>query len=58
MYTTNWSDFMPIYAVDEKKGFFGKCAELHWLTVMFLGYPIFVIYEWIHWEMYGSGPKR
>lgn len=51
-------DIMPIYALDEDCGFFGKVTELFWLTIMFMGFPIFNIFEWIHWEIYGEGPRK
>lgn len=51
-------DFMPIYVLEEKSGLLGRFVELYWLTIMFIGYPFFAIFEWIHWEIYGNGPRR
>lgn len=51
-------DFMPIYVLDDEAGFFGRLTEIYWFTIMFVGYPILAITEWVHWEIYGKGPRR
>lgn len=49
---------MPIYVLEKNSGILKQTIDLYWLCIMFLGYPIVAIFEWIHWEIYGSGPKR
>lgn len=49
---------MPIYVLDDKSGFWMRTVELFWLTIMFMGWPIFDIINWLHWEIYGQGPRR
>lgn len=51
-------DCMPIYVLDEKKSFWARFIDLYWIGIMFIGYPIFLIFEWIFWEVYGTGPRR
>lgn len=33
-------------------------ADFFWFTVMYIGLPIMTIFEWIHWELYGKGPRK
>jgi hypothetical protein len=51
-------DYMPIYVLDEKKSFCGRFVDLYWITIMFIGYPVFLIFEWIFWEINGKGPVK
>ena len=41
-----------------KKLLYDGSIELFWATVMFVFLPISNIMEWIHWELYGKGPRN
>jgi hypothetical protein len=49
---------LPIYALDSEKGFWPSCVDYYWIAVMFIGYPFFLMIEWIYWEIKGEGPKK
>jgi hypothetical protein len=58
MKTTSWTDLMPFYILGTNQSVATRCSELYWVAIMFIGYPLFAICEWIHWEIYGIGPRK
>lgn len=58
MRTTSWTDIMPFYILGANKSLLTKTSEIYWVAIMFIGYPFFCLSEWIHWEIYGKGPRR
>ena len=49
---------MTIHYLDENASFPERLTEIFWITIMYIGFPIFNIFEWIHWEIHGKGPKK
>jgi hypothetical protein len=49
---------MPLYYHDKTLTFWQLCWEYWWYMIMFLGFPIISIIEWIHWEIYGKGVRK
>ena len=35
-----------------------RTVELFWICILFMGYPAFMMIEWLFWEIYGKGPRR
>jgi hypothetical protein len=33
-------------------------VETFWIMIMYMGFPILSIFEWLHWEIYGKGPRK
>lgn len=44
--------------MDKNASTMQKIIEIFWIVILNLGYPIFIIFEWLHWEMYGKGPTK
>jgi len=49
---------MTIHYMDPEASFTQKIIEIFWIGVLHIGYPIFSIFEWMHWEIYGKGPRK
>ena len=49
---------MTIHYMDPEAGFKEKLIEIFWIGVLHIGFPIFNIFEWMHWEIYGKGPRK
>lgn len=50
----NYESVFPIYVFDESSGFCGRICEIYWFSIMFIGYPCYLIIEWIAWEIKGK----
>lgn len=51
-------DILPIFVLNEQQGLKGRLVDIYWLIIMFVGYPLYWIIEWVHWETFGKGPRR
>lgn len=51
-------NIMQIYYIDANATVREKIVDLFWIAIMFIGFPFINIVEWIHWEIYGHGPRK
>lgn len=58
MKCSKWGIFVPSYVFTENRNFWLRLSEIYWVAIMFTGYPFFSLCEWIHWEIYGKGPRK
>lgn len=49
---------MTIHYLDPNAGLIERLNEIFWITILYIGYPIFNIIEWMHWEIHGHGPRK
>jgi hypothetical protein len=49
---------MTIHYLDPEASFMEKVIEIFWIAILHIGFPIFSIFEWMHWEIYGHGPRK
>jgi len=49
---------MTIHYLDNNATFLERLTEIFWIAIMYIGFPLFSIVEWIRWEIYGHGPKK
>ena len=49
---------MTIHYMDPNAKFTEKLTEIFWVAILHIGFPIFSIFEWMHWEIYGRGPRK
>jgi hypothetical protein len=53
-----WGFNMSIYYRKDDATWLEQGAEFFWFTIMYIGFPVITILEWLHWEMYGKGPRK
>ena len=49
---------MAINHTKKNASFFQGLTGIFWFAMLYIGFPISSILQWLHWEINGKGPRK